>query len=611
MWQSKLFWKLFLVYGGLIIILLVGFFVGIGIWQRSQVSDGVQERLHATAAVLRSDVREDLLLLSESNSDDQRIALKSRLQQSIVKLGKETQLRLTLVMSDGTVVADSERDPATLVNHLDRPELVQARTEKFGKSTRHSTTVGYGMSYFALAVRNGGDPVAFVRTAMDLAAIEKRYAAIRAFLLTFALICGVLALVVTYVMVGRVIRPLTELTKGAQAIAKGEENDPVSVRSKDEIGSLAAAFNRMQTELSRRVNQLRSNNEQMTTVLAGMSEGVIAVNAKEEILVANDACRKMLEFATPDAVGRPLIEVTRSRALYDAVIETMRTGRAVMDEFEIGRKTRLKLCATGLPGEPASGAVVVLHDVTELRRLENLRRELVANVSHELKTPLSAIKAYAETLRLGAVNDAENNIQFVMQIEEQADRLNELIHDLLQIARIESGQEAFDIAEVIVADVVQSCLSQYARVANAKQVHLTSQAPDYPIIAKADEEGLRTILSNLIDNAIKYTPDGGTVSLRWFEDDAQVVIEVQDSGIGIPLDHQARVFERFYRVDKARSRELGGTGLGLSIVKHLSHAFGGSVQLSSEPDQGSVFTIRLPTKNAPVLTRNAEQQAAN
>lgn len=615
MWQSKLFWKLFLVYGSLIIVLLAGFFVGIGLWQRSQVTESVEERLRATAAVLRSDFRDNLLQLDGiSQNDERREELERNLQQSIHELGDETQLRLTLVMSDGRVVADSERNPAMMVNHSDRPELRQAAKEGLGKSTRYSTTVGYDMSYLALAVKDdGGRLVAFIRTAVDFAAIERRFAAIRVFLLTFSLICGTFALIITYAIVGRIIHPLTELTTSARAIARGKENDPVYVRSRDEIGLLAAAFNRMQKDLSRRVNQLRSNNEQMTTVLAGMSEGVIAVDADEQILVANDASRRMLDFATPQAINRPLLEVTRSRALHEAVVETMQTGDAVKKEFETGGQPRLilNLHATSLPGKPASGAVVVLHDVTELRRLENLRRELVGNVSHELKTPLAAIKAYAETLRLGAVNDSENNVQFVMRIEEQADRLNELIHDLLQIARIESGKEAFDIVEVVVDDVVHSSLTQYARVADSKHVLLTSESPDQPLAVRADEEGLRTILSNLVDNAIKYTPDGGKVVLRWYEAEDQAVIEVQDTGIGIPPEHQSRIFERFYRVDKARSRELGGTGLGLSIVKHLSQAFGGSVNLCSEPGCGTTFIIRLPLIDHTEITDKVKQHAAN
>jgi two-component system phosphate regulon sensor histidine kinase PhoR len=247
-----------------------------------------------------------------------------------------------------------------------------------------------------------------------------------------------------------------------------------------------------------------------------------------------------------------------------------------------------------LPGEPTRGVVLVFDDITELRRLENLRREFVANVSHELKTPLASIKAYTETLRLGAINDPEHNGKFVEQIEKQSDRLHQLIIDLLQLTRIESEQEVFDITNASIAEAVESCIAAHQQAAEAKGIVVEVDAGATATHVRADEEGLRTILDNLVDNAIKYTPQGGRVCIRWKRDEGGVLIQVQDTGIGIPEKHQARIFERFYRVDKARSRQLGGTGLGLSIVKHLAQAFDGTVGLQSKVGRGSTFSVRLP-----------------
>jgi two-component system phosphate regulon sensor histidine kinase PhoR len=238
--------------------------------------------------------------------------------------------------------------------------------------------------------------------------------------------------------------------------------------------------------------------------------------------------------------------------------------------------------------------MVVLHDMTELRRLENLRRELVANVSHELKTPLAAIKGYAETLRLGAVHDPENNLHFVRRIEEQADRLHELILDILQIARLESGQQAFEFVDVPLAEVIEQGCEQFAETAAARQVSLSAELPPRELTVWADDEGVRTILSNLIDNALKYTPAGGSVAVRAAADAASATLTIADTGIGIAEQDQQRIFERFYRADKARSRELGGTGLGLSIVKHLAQSFGGHVSVESQPGGGSTFRVQLP-----------------
>lgn len=405
-----------------------------------------------------------------------------------------------------------------------------------------------------------------------------------------------LALGFTYALVRQIAGPLARLTRGAQAITAGRDATPALVEGGDEVQVLGAAFDQMRIELARRLDDVRQNSERLVTVLGSMQEGVLAVDANERILLANDASRRLLEFVTADAVGRPLLEVTRSRAIHEAVAEALQTRTASQHEFEAPGSVRrvLSLRASCLPGQPCPGVVVVLHDVTDLRRLENLRRELVANVSHELKTPLASIKAYAETLRLGAVYDTEHNLAFVGRIEEQAERLHQLILDLLQLARIEAGEEAFEITDVALAGAAESCALQYAAAAAAKQIRLELCPASHAVAARADEEGLRTILDNLVDNAIKYTPEGGQVTIRWRAESESAALEVEDTGIGISPKDQTRVFERFYRVDKARSRELGGTGLGLSIVKHLAQAFGGSVGLESQKGKGSKFLIRLP-----------------
>jgi two-component system phosphate regulon sensor histidine kinase PhoR len=403
---------------------------------------------------------------------------------------------------------------------------------------------------------------------------------------------------VTWYCVQRIVQPLAALAEHVRSLDEagaGASGFP----DRDEIGVLTGAFTQMQRDLAGRLSQIQANNERLQTVLSGMAEGVIAVGPDQTILLANEAGRRLLDFATAAPVGRPLLQVTRARPVYEAVRQALTAREPVITEFDapgVVRRT-ISLRATRLPGEPCPGVVMVLHDMTELRRLESMRRELIANVSHELKTPLAAIKGYAETLLLGAVNDSEHNLHFVRRIEEQADRLHELILDMLQIARLESGQEVFDISDVSVAGVIDDCVQQFAELAASRQIELTAPLPEAgggEIQVRADEEGLRTILTNLIDNALKYTPAGGRVTVRATASDVSVTLEVADTGIGIPEKEQARIFERFYRVDKARSRELGGTGLGLAIVKHLAHAFGGSASVESQPGRGSTFRVELP-----------------
>jgi two-component system phosphate regulon sensor histidine kinase PhoR len=436
----------------------------------------------------------------------------------------------------------------------------------------------------------------FLLTAVDAASIDPQLASLRWSLWGVAAGAMLLALSLTYLAMIRVLRPLNDLTRTVQGMAAGGRDLATPIRSHDEVGQLWRAFVEMQQEVVRQIEQLEVGNDRMVTVLESMDEGILAVDAKERILLANHASRHLLEFAATDPVGRPLLEITRSRPVRDAVAESLRTSKPTQREFETTgpRRRSLSLRVGCLPGEPPPGVVVVLRDVSELRKLENLRRELVANVSHELKTPLASIKAYAETLRLGAVNDADHNMTFVLRIEDQAERLHQLILDMLQIARVEAGDETFEIVDVPLEEIVENCLAMYADVAAAKNIALQARPPGSPIHVRADEEGLATILNNLIDNAIKYTPAQGSVAIGWSSNGKTALIEVADTGIGIAREDQPRVFERFYRVDKARSRELGGTGLGLSIVKHLVQAFGGSLGIESEIGRGSTFRIKLP-----------------
>jgi two-component system phosphate regulon sensor histidine kinase PhoR len=417
-------------------------------------------------------------------------------------------------------------------------------------------------------------------------------------------------LVLTWWVVARVTSPVKSLNEAAQRIAGGDYDQRIYVSNRDELGQLGDSFNRMSQQMSARVSQLRDSSQRLQTVLGGMIEAVIAVDDRQRVLFANDAAGRLLAFSPEAAVSRPLLEVVRHHALHQATTEALAswpgggTGRAAAQNGQpLTRRLEVTLGTlpprilsthvARLPGNPCPGVVVVLDDVTELRRLENLRRDFVANVSHELKTPLSSIKAYAETLLSGALDDAENRRQFVARIDEQADRLHQLIQDLLSLARIESGVEVHQIVPVSLAPLIRECLAHHAPAAEAKHIALVGDPPADGLAVAADHEGLREILDNLLDNAIKYTPDGGRVSIGCRPDDGFVLIEVQDTGIGIAAEDQPRVFERFYRVDRARSRELGGTGLGLSIVKHLVQAFSGSVSLHSVPGQGSTFGVRL------------------
>ncbi len=434
-------------------------------------------------------------------------------------------------------------------------------------------------------------------------------------------VAGLVALGVAFLLARRIARPVQDITRAAERIAAGDYGHQVYAGGRDEIAALARTFNRMSERLAVQFTQLEEDRHQLRAILSGMVEGVVALDAEQRILFANDRAAQLLDFPAahapaaepgeaPSVVGRKLWEVVRQRPLHEVVKRALAAGEGVREEVSWnGPSARtLTVHAARLSGDrgPARGAVLVLHDTSELRRLERLRQEFVANVSHELKTPLSIIKVCVETLLDGAIDDKEFRGPFLERVAEQSERLHALILDLISLGRIESGEEAFEPGEVALGPLVTACLERHRARAEGNNQSLQAVPPPggEEVVAWADEEAVAHILENLVDNAVKYTPAGRGIWVRWRRepggaqpgDAAQehAVIEVEDNGIGIPAPDLSRIFERFYRVDKARSRELGGTGLGLSIVKHLAQAMHGAVSASSRVGGGATFTVRLP-----------------
>jgi two-component system phosphate regulon sensor histidine kinase PhoR len=334
-----------------------------------------------------------------------------------------------------------------------------------------------------------------------------------------------------------------------------------------------------------------------------MVEGVVALDSEQRIMFANDRAVELLDFPGQSAVGKKLWEVVRQRAVQDIVTKALQAPDPIREEVTWNGPSSRSLTVHAarisgrVDGRTHRGAVLVLHDTSELRRLERVRQEFVANVSHELKTPLSIIKVCVETLLDGAIDDREYRGPFLERVAEQSERLHALILDLISLGRIESGVEALELGAIPLGPIVTSCLERHQTRAEGQHQSLQAVPPSVnDIIAWADEEAVGHILDNLVDNALKYTPAGRSIWVRWFRDGELAVLEVEDNGIGIPEQDLPRIFERFYRVDKARSREMGGTGLGLSIVKHLVQAMRGSVSATSEVGTGTTFTIRLPQR---------------
>jgi two-component system phosphate regulon sensor histidine kinase PhoR len=580
---------MFLAFAGLVLVAVTVLMAIVSGWQEDQLVDQVQRRLRDAAFLVLHDLQTDLAA-----------GRSEALQEKVRRLGQETETRFTLVDAQGLVLADSEQATLAQVekmeNHLNRREFAFAKREGRGEAQRESSTLGVPYLYFALPAQQDGKTIGYIRAATPMASIREQVAAIRRFIALMGLAVGATGLAVTSWLTWRIVQPVQQLTRAAEQIAAGDYPQRVDVATSDELGMLARSFENMSRELDSRERQLRESMQRQTTVLGGMIEGVIAVDRRQHVLFANVAAGRKLRFSPEEVEGWSLLEVVRSHELRTIVEQALKTRQHCQGEIRWQGDVQLTLevHATPLPGQPCPGVVLVLHDVTDLKRLEGMRQQFIANVSHELKTPLSSIKAYTETLLSGAWEDAEHARTFLSRIDDQADRLQDLIFDMLSLARIESGQAPLELVSVSLAKVVEHCVRDYEARAAAGQLTLVNEVGANSIQVRADEEALLQILSNLVDNAIKYTPAGGTVAIRSRADDAQAVIEVVDTGPGIAPEHHERLFERFYRVDRARSRELGGTGLGLSIVKHLCQAMGGSVAVESALKKGSVFRVRIP-----------------
>src|SRR5262249_53095333 len=472
-----------------------------------------------------------------------------------------------------------------------------------GRDLRRSVSIDAPLLYMALPVRDGSRIVGVLRLALPLSVVTSSYAKLHRVMLGGGLLALAVAAGIGIFVAGRVTQPVVEMEAIARRMSEGEYSARAPVRSVDELGALGRALNGMMAKLREKIDDLEEERAKATAILDGMVEGVIAVDGHECVLLMNERARAMFSVGPARGEGKPLPEVIRNADLHELFRATRTAGQetALHRELRLGHPVGRMLEITA--GPPAlgpreagraveSGAVMVLHDITALRRLERVRTEFVANVSHELRTPLTAIQGYLETLLGGALSDRANARRFLEIAFRHTERLGRLLNDLMDLSNIELGKVSLRLAPVRFADVLGSVLDIVRPKAEAGRVGLIADVEPADISVHADHDRLAQILINLVDNAVKYTPQGGWVTVRARPlDPTRVELRVRDTGIGIPRADLPRITERFYRVDKARSRELGGTGLGLAIVKHLVLAHGGELEITSEEGEGT--TVRF------------------
>jgi len=554
----------------------------------------LEARLASTGRLLHDGAR-DLLV---------RRAPAAEVRAWVAQAARPTETRVTLIGGDGRVLGDSEVAVDALErieNHAGRVEVREALAGRVGSDLRTSATLRTPLLYVALPVHENGRVVGVVRLALPLSVVTASRDAVNRVVLVAGLVAVALALAIGLFVARRVTRPVVEMQEIARRMSAGDFTARAPVRSPDEIGTLGRALNAMLGRMREEIRDLQQEQAKATAILDGMVEGVIAVDGRGAVLLMNERARAILGLGTTRFEGRLFLEVVRNADLHDLLQAVRAAGEqgVASRELRIAGPTDRRLQVNAVPLRLAGdgpGVVMVMHDVTELRRLEQVRTEFVANVSHELRTPLTSIHGYLETLLGGALEEPENARRFLEIVFRHTERLGRLLDDLTDLSNIELGRVALRIERLPLDDVVESVLTIIAPKAAAGRVALASELPSGLPAVRADRDRLAQILINLVDNAVKFTPEGGRVTVRaGAVADDRVEVTVADTGVGIPPADLPRITERFYRVDKARSRELGGTGLGLAIVKHLVLAHGGEVAIQSAPGRGTTVSVTLPS----------------
>ncbi|KZE48804.1 PAS domain-containing sensor histidine kinase [Brevibacillus parabrevis] len=525
---------------------------------------------------------------------DNQVTLEDRVKQ----VAPSDEVRLTIINREGQVLYDNSSHAEEMENHHDRPEMKAALLGETGISRRFSETLGYDMMYVAVPVEQGTNIVGAVRSAMSMKDITDTIHNMWYSLLTGLLVTLVVGSIVVSRISFSIIRPIEEITRVARNITQRQYESRVRIKAKDEIGQLAGAINFMASSLEQQMYEISENQQRLAGVLTNMTSGVIFISEQRRIMLVNPAVEKLLGTAGHELVGKLHIEAGKSFGLSQYIDRCLDKSEKFRQEVHIYYPQERVLDVNFAPyinfkGE-SRGVVVVLHDITDIRRLEKMRSDFVANVSHELRTPITSIKGFTETLLEGAMQDEETCRNFLQIISDESERLYRMIRDILDLSKIEQKRIPLHLSHVHVQELIRSAAAIMHDQAQRKQLKVTLPESQPDIWLMTDKDCLQQIVLNLMTNAIAYTPEEGEITIKTEADDKHITIQVADTGIGIPEKDLARIFERFYRVDKARSRDSGGTGLGLAIVKHLVENLHGQIKVESVEGRGSTFTVILP-----------------
>jgi len=514
---------------------------------------------------------------------------------------RDINARVTIIDTIGEVLGDSYLDNETMENHAGRPEVEKALRGEIGEAARYSASLQARMLYFAVPVKSDNTVKGVIRVAIPWSQLEQAQNHLRVVIGTSILVALILMFIVVTSFTTDLVVPLQEMTRVAQVIAEGELDTTIKFTSDDEIGALGRGLNYMATRLRETIGQITEERNKVTAILTSMNDGVIAIDRSGCILLINPAVERMFNVTSEEIVGKSLIEVVRNYDLEKLLQRALLIKESFAQELQMfapDPKT-FRVSTAPLTNESGVvGVVAVLRDITAFREVERMKTDFVANVSHELKTPLTSIKGFVETLLDGAPDDPATAKRFLEIINDETDRLNRLINDLLSLSKIEAKQLEIHKVPVEPGRLISNSVSILSPQAGEKHQHLVVDIKEPLPVIEADEDMIGQLVINLVDNAVKYTPEGGRIEVKVEGSNGELKVTIADTGIGIPRDSLPRLFERFYRVDKARSREMGGTGLGLAIVKHILEVHGGRIDVASQVGQGSTFTFYLPGQYA-------------
>ncbi|WP_462113726.1 two-component system histidine kinase PnpS [Listeria monocytogenes] len=523
------------------------------------------------------------------------------IQKSLDPLGEDIDARITVIDSKGDVVADTKKDPEKLDNHMNRPEVtdILKKGESVGISIRESDSLGYSMLYVAVPVKHQGKTDGVLRISISLESVD---AAVAKLWGNLALIFGIALVIIAAISVfiaRKITRPVREIIEVSTDLANHKYDSRIHGKISGELQDLSISVNTLAESLETQMFEIKQNEQRLNAIVQNLVSGVMLINVDKQVIMTNRTMYQIL--GETEITGKPFYEVIKSFALSQLIEATFETKTIQQKEIILYFPREMILDASVSPilGENGeiTGIILLLHDITQIRHLENVRSEFVTNVSHELKTPVTALKGFAETLLDGAMYDEVLLKKFLTIIKEESDRLHRLIIDILALSRIEQNPVAENVELVDVDEVIEQSARTIFEMATEKNIRVTiPEKTSASVMIETDRDKLQQIIINLLSNAINYTPVDGKVEVKLIEQEAEVIIEVTDNGIGIPAKDIDRVFERFYRVDKARSRHSGGTGLGLSIVKHLVENCGGRIEVESQEEVGSTFRVTLPKK---------------